>query len=233
MIIIPDVHGRTFWKDSVNDSDQIVFLGDYLDPYPGEGIKLEDTLENFKKIIEYKKSNPSRVILLLGNHDFMYIHDKHIRMACRHDFTNEPQITSLFYDNRDLFQMSYKIDYNNKTVVFSHAGIMPEWIENHKDIFGENSGIKEVSDISNKLYSDSNEKFIRSLLDYSLFRGGIKAFGSMIWSDVRERFEYLLEPENEVFQIFGHTQLKDKPLKYPNFACIDCRRSFTLDEILC
>lgn len=38
-LIIPDVHGRTFWKKSVYDylenhpEVKIIFLGDYLDPY--------------------------------------------------------------------------------------------------------------------------------------------------------------------------------------------------------
>ena len=38
IIIIPDVHGRTFWRNAVekyrNVKDvHIVFLGDYVDPY--------------------------------------------------------------------------------------------------------------------------------------------------------------------------------------------------------
>ena len=35
IIIIPDVHGRTFWKEAVRDltDRSVIFLGDYLDPY--------------------------------------------------------------------------------------------------------------------------------------------------------------------------------------------------------
>lgn len=38
--IIPDVHGRPFWRDAVLDVDTtpVVFLGDYLDPYPQDGV---------------------------------------------------------------------------------------------------------------------------------------------------------------------------------------------------
>ena len=43
ILVIPDVHGRTFWKEPVgkyiNVVDRVVFLGDYLDPYPTEGMK--------------------------------------------------------------------------------------------------------------------------------------------------------------------------------------------------
>ena len=36
MIIIPDIHGHTFWKDAVakrREGEMVIFLGDYLDPH--------------------------------------------------------------------------------------------------------------------------------------------------------------------------------------------------------
>ena len=34
IIIVPDVHGRDFWKQAINsDADKIIFLGDYHDHY--------------------------------------------------------------------------------------------------------------------------------------------------------------------------------------------------------
>lgn len=63
--IIPDIHGRVFWKkavDSASKDDTIVFLGDYLDMYWVDSIvhdiTNESTLENFREILEFKKSNP-------------------------------------------------------------------------------------------------------------------------------------------------------------------------------
>lgn len=54
IIAIPDIHGRTFWKIVENDKSDstIVFLGDYLDPYPHEKITFEDALVNFEEIID-------------------------------------------------------------------------------------------------------------------------------------------------------------------------------------
>ena len=72
VIIVPDVHGRTFWrlaKEKVDEVDKIVFLGDYLDPYPAEGITTEDAIKEFEEIIEFKKNYNDKVILLYGNHD--------------------------------------------------------------------------------------------------------------------------------------------------------------------
>ena len=42
VLLVPDVHGRSFWKESVKDilenypDARVVFLGDYLDPYNDE-----------------------------------------------------------------------------------------------------------------------------------------------------------------------------------------------------
>ena len=75
MIIIPDVHGRTFWKEAVKgrENEEIVFLGDYIDPYGYEGITPEDGIIALEDIIKFKQDHPNNVHLLLGNHDAGYI----------------------------------------------------------------------------------------------------------------------------------------------------------------
>ena len=47
LIIIPDVHGRSFWRDAVkrNPGAEFIFLGDYLDPYPDEGYTDEEVIK--------------------------------------------------------------------------------------------------------------------------------------------------------------------------------------------
>lgn len=47
VIVIPDVHGRSFWKNAIEKHPEtpIVFLGDYLNPYKSEGI----TADEFQK----------------------------------------------------------------------------------------------------------------------------------------------------------------------------------------
>ena len=56
IFIIPDVHGRDFWKKAYNyvdKVDEVIFLGDYLDPYETEGISSEDA---------YRESECSRTL---------------------------------------------------------------------------------------------------------------------------------------------------------------------------
>ena len=77
MLILPDIHARPFWKDAgerhSDDVSKIVFLGDYLDPYPWEGFTRKDAIRNFQEIIDFKTENKDKVILLLGNHKFILL----------------------------------------------------------------------------------------------------------------------------------------------------------------
>ena len=62
MLIIPDTHGRTFWKECVEtkrENEIVVFLGDYLEPYSNsiENISHKEAYQNLIEIIDYKKSH--------------------------------------------------------------------------------------------------------------------------------------------------------------------------------
>ena len=61
-------HFLMFLKEAIKGKYvHILFLGDYLDPYPDEATP-EEALEGFKDIIKFKEENPELVTLLLGNH---------------------------------------------------------------------------------------------------------------------------------------------------------------------
>lgn len=76
MIIIPDIHGRDFWKEPVYENlgqEPIIFWGDYLDPYEDEQIAPWEVFPQFEKIVWLKEKHPDQVTLLLGNHDIHYL----------------------------------------------------------------------------------------------------------------------------------------------------------------
>ena len=123
--------------------------------------------------------------------------------------------------------MAYITKIREKDYVFSHSGILKDWLEEHKDLFGEYGSIPESVKVLNNLYHEWNPKFIQSLLEVSSYRGGWSNVGSMIWADLRE---HRSSEDKRVYQIFGHTQLKDQPVISENFADLDCRRSFVLNE---
>lgn len=103
LIIIPDVHGRPFWRDAVkgHEEDGIVFLGDYLDPYAWEGITPKEAFMALMDIISLKRAHPDNVTLLLGNHDLGYL-DQSI-CTCRMDWRRRSDIHDVLLENLDLF----------------------------------------------------------------------------------------------------------------------------------
>lgn len=71
IITIGSIHGRDSWKEIVKqDFDKVIFIGDYFDSFD---IPFKDQLQNFQAIIAFKKQNPDRVVLLIGEHDYQYL----------------------------------------------------------------------------------------------------------------------------------------------------------------
>lgn len=217
MLLIPDVHGRDFWREVKDKDDKIIFLGDYVDPYSYEGFTREDAIQALSDIIELKKSKPDKVILLLGNHDFAYVTDLY-DIRSRYDYENAPKLQKLFRDNLDLFQMAHQ----EENIIFSHAGIHPEWLKEYYP--GQTP--ESFVEIANSNLKNLTQSFVNSLMSCGYSRGGWAPVGSMIWSDVSEWLKY-----TGIFQIFGHTQLKQGPLVTGYFADLDCRKWFDLNKI--
>ena len=74
ILIVGDVHGRKFWhkaEEIIDKVDKVVFLGDYLDPYPHEGILVNEAIQEFKQILEFKEKYNDKVVLLTGNHKIL------------------------------------------------------------------------------------------------------------------------------------------------------------------
>lgn len=82
----------------------IVFLGDYWDPYDFDvfwySMTKDIVIQNFREIINLKKTYPDKVTLLLGNHDCEYMYGLSV---CGHrcDKENYDLIRSLFRENMD------------------------------------------------------------------------------------------------------------------------------------
>ena len=135
ILVIPDVHGRTFWKEPVSmffeQVDRVVFLGDYLDPYRQEGVFDDDEVyENMLEIFELKKRNGSKGVLLKGNHDQHYASARFRDLAAgsRMDGRNWEKYHEAFSKHRDLFQLVHLEMVKDIPYVFSHAGLTLYWL---------------------------------------------------------------------------------------------------------
>lgn len=132
ILIIPDVHGRAFWRKAVESYPDLptVFLGDYLDPYTHyDGILPTEAFVEFKEILKFKSQNKKRVTLLLGNHDIHYLGAK--LNSSRKDWMNQEKIENIFVKKLSLFELTKLVRVGDRQYLFSHAGIIPEWMEWH------------------------------------------------------------------------------------------------------
>ena len=224
LVIIPDIHGRDFWREAVRlrPDAELVFLGDYLDPYPHEQISRDTAFKGLQDIIAFKEAHPDRVTLLLGNHDLHYLYLKMI--SCRFDYVNADRNSRLFREKRHLFKIAHEAEAAGKRFLFSHAGVGRRWISQYIPTL-------ESKDLTADLLNGLSEipAFVKALGDVSFYRGGRDLYGSMVWADVNEH----MEERNrfpDIVQVFGHT-MDFEPLNCDDqIYCLDCCRPFELDR---
>lgn len=235
ILLVPDVHGREFWKKVKNYEGEIVFLGDYLDPYgfefdPNgkteflyEGKKVrfnympdrrESSIINLEEIIDFANSRDN-VTLLLGNHDYHYLYPG--LNASRQDVKRYPEINKLFNKNLGLFKGFYTKD----NLLCTHAGVTQEWISYN---FDDTTSFQEALETSTYV-----QKF-----QTSAYRGGTHRYSGPLWLDVHEIKEdnlHLYTDEDIKYQVFGHTMLPEEGsiFRVDNGACIDSRAIFEID----
>jgi predicted phosphodiesterase len=200
ILIIPDIHGRGFWrKPCEKDWDKIVFLGDYVDPYPGEA-EQSDVMGELIDIVEFKRQNPDKVVLLWGNHDCFYWCEPYRRQLdywSRHDNLRHEDIQAFFRENLDKFQWAYEQD----GFLFTHAGVnnsMGKLLIEEYD--------KLDADVINDFFNKEQNQMLLAMVSY--YRGGPDDFSSIIWADVREHYGKMpIDALKKYYQIFGHTYL--------------------------
>lgn len=229
LLIIPDVHGRYFWKDAVEQHNDIpvVFLCDYLDPYHNyiEDISVDDAICNFKEILDYKHLNSNRVTLLLGNHDIHYIASG---INCsRKDSMHADELHDLFVSNLELFKLAANYPVAYKMFVMTHAGILKGWLSQHHPNISTDSPESIVAAINASCVElKTFVQYINdALMEVPFARGGGSKFGSIVWADESEHM-HSTEPLPNIYQVFGHTQRLEEPLITNQFANLDCRKAF-------
>lgn len=246
-MVIPDVHGRIFWKEPVKKYmdavDRVVFLGDYLDPYEDEDGLADDIYQNLMEIINLKLDNRGKVVLLKGNHDQHYYSKMYRDLAAgsRMDEQNWDKYHEVFGDYRSLFQFAHMEIVNGITYVFTHAGLTLYWLhkvntnmwqlpDNEVSVADENI----IGRINQLDYKPMGQEML-SVVGRNRSWFGEKT-GSVLWADIEEHSisdapnAYGL---NKVFQVFGHTRLDGERadmIEFENLAMIDSQKCFLIDE---
>lgn len=254
VLIIPDIHGRKFWREAISNNignvDKIIFLGDYLDPYENEILDNPESMEcgafddagnllhMLNDIVSLKKNEPEKYILLTGNHTDSYIWSK-FHAATRTDYKNWELYHKFFSENLNLFNLVW----TENNVIFSHAGISEGWAQKVWDkLEYPNDELSSVMEIAvmfqDTPLKDFNKYYVSVIGDISHYRWGDSLYGSSEWADLREHVDMknstnnnlIPKGEDEIYQVFGHTQLKE-PLITSKWACLDCRKGFIFDTI--
>jgi hypothetical protein len=219
ILIVPDVHGRTFWEPALEYPGEVIFLGDYVDPYPQEGFTQKNAYEELLKIIDFKQQNPERVTLLIGNHELHYYNKTFQASRFANHYYKKYHSLLTEESTADLFQLCKQVDNH----LFIHAGITKGWYDKYKDTLQSLGNDLETQ--LNRLFTENKKAFF----EISHYRGGFHANGSPLWADINELY-YEQEPfDNDIVQIIGHTHISsDNPLVKNKFVLVDNARLYLL-----
>jgi hypothetical protein len=152
-------------------------------------------IKNLEAVIKFKKENPDKVELLLGNHDIQYIYPwnqcswfrKTYAIALRH----------LYIENRELFKIMHRED----NYYFSHAWLTTEWIELHNTTLMQ--------------YWNSFDECLNNILgtiDQNILfqcwksRGWRDKVSWPLWADKLDTIDYV--PRSTMIQVVWHTPVK-------------------------
>lgn len=209
IVAIGDTHGRDLWKiisTIESDADKFIFIGDYFDSR--DDIDVSAQIENFKKILEFKKENPDKVFLMIGNHDFHYL------KGCGETYSGYQQYAAM--DINEVLQPALtsghlQICHVYDDYIFSHAGLTQTWCENN-DI-----DLYNIEESVNVKFMKSMESF-RFEYGENLDRSGDDVTQSPIWV----RIPSLLKDMVKGFTyVIGHTMIKEMHMAN-NIIAIDC-----------
>lgn len=227
ILIIPDVHGTTHWKniflDHIKDVDGACFLGDYVDGW-NESEKEEAAALNFEDIVNTTASYKN-INILLGNHDISYIYQYNgAPEVSGHQTYMTERYNDMFIAAKDRLSIIAKYD---KWVV-SHAGVSKTWYKNTLavyQVFSKRNGIKPPSgpiNLANWMWEQGDLSQL-NFSDYCWDPSGDNAVSSPLWI----RPNSLLKDAYFPNQIVGHTEVKvEKPILFThnknNVILVDC-----------
>ena len=195
LVAIGDIHGRNIWEQIVEQEqpDTVVFVGDYFDSFDIPGL---DQIYNFQNIIHWKLDNPQcKVVMLIGNYDFHYMN------VCNEYYSGFQrdlylEISRALETNRHHLRMAYRCD----DLVFSHAGITPEFLLNNG--WDEQDIVEFINDLW--YFQPYKFKFADNGYGHSDPYGD-DTFQTPIWIRPKSLMKACKEVKKTMIQVVGHT----------------------------
>lgn len=204
-LIMGDIHGHDSWKHFYNTykPERVIMLGDYFD---GFNSTPQEQYDNFMELLNTKKQHESMYgegsfIMLLGNHDFHYIHPSEQYSGYNHgtafNFTNE--LNAEFKAGH--IPVVY-VDYINKTI-YSHAGVTNTYLRYNE--------LESLEDINNFTYIQHLQHTSAGHDSSHNSWYGDTIYNSPIWVRPYSLLEdsYKDNEGNIWTQVVGHTHVKE------------------------
>lgn len=190
IVVFGDIHGRLIWNDIIQkeNPDKVIFLGDYVSTH--DNIPADQQLSNLEDILNYRESNPEKVIMLRGNHDIQHLGyhwaecSRFDRKVCQCMASSEFRIR--FLNDTKWIHIE---EIGEKKYLFSHAGVSYEWLKY------TNMALDEINEI------EPCERFGFVADDYYDSYGTSKT-QSCTWIRPQTLVDYAVQGYN---QVVGHT----------------------------
>jgi len=210
--VIGDTHGNPLWEKIVekelDTSDFIIFLGDYFDSYVHSTI---EQIHNFLKIIEFKKKNNDKIILLIGNHDWEYFPEKQDKGNISGYQMGDKAMNISFILNKEREHLQAAFSHEN--LLFTHAGVSLTWLElaaEHSPIELPEYTAKSMADFINLVFEFKPNlfNFISGEDPY-----GNNTFQSPFWVRPQALMKGAVDYKKNIVQIVGHTAQRQIDIK--------------------
>lgn len=184
-------------KEKAAGYDQVVFTGDYVDDWNA----VPDASYNIlQALVAWKKLEPEKVVLLLGNHDLSEWLGGIYRCSGWNNRTS--QMVRLFMqENSSMFQVAYAVD----NILITHAGVTQGWWKDCK--FPRLKNAQEYATWLNGSFSTTtpqiNQDFAK-LAAAGWARGGWNE-PSPLWAD---KTELQNDAVQGIGQVVGHSPVR-------------------------
>lgn len=125
VLAVGDIHTKTWIIDLVesviDQYDQVVFCGDYADNW---GALPMDSIRTWYQLKELQEEYPDKVKLVLGNHDYAYLHP----VGCSgHNDIAEMMLGLPEHRHLKAWMYTLPITLEVDGVTYAHAGIDERW----------------------------------------------------------------------------------------------------------
>lgn len=230
ILCVADIHGRKEVLDSAirrfeaGGFDLFLQMGDIEDSHDRSDADIKYCLE---RIMEFKKDNSGKVVLLLGNHAGNYLPFGTICSGLRPSM--QRYIERYYMTHLKEFQIAWSFKYH----LITHAGVGRLWLKNAQKLLGtatfpDRNAAYEIADwLNNLMFTEAAD----CLFEVGVESGGSAPQGGPTWLRPAEAFCHDILPE--IHQIVGHTPQKNiRTIREFRYSGPVTDRSLTLIDVL-